>query len=163
MQERANQPKQKIEYNFDVTKHTRLVPPFQEKEVLKYFLHFEKVAENLDWPKSHKSHSSSKTWTSCLIGFPSSINDDFTRGCVTDDHSFKHGCFPIYIQYLTTAIGRILFSSVVMALAYQPGGPQVRIRPGPYISAMHLFISLFVMDFVRKIIKKVTCSEWVGC
>ena len=33
MQERANQPKQKIEYNFDVTKHIRLVPPFQEKEV----------------------------------------------------------------------------------------------------------------------------------
>ena len=33
MQERANQPKQKIEYNFDVTKHIRLVPHFQEKEV----------------------------------------------------------------------------------------------------------------------------------
>ena len=32
MQERANQPKQKIEYNFDVTKHIRLVPPFQEQE-----------------------------------------------------------------------------------------------------------------------------------
>ena len=33
MHERANQPKQKIKYNFDVTKHIRLVPPFQEKEV----------------------------------------------------------------------------------------------------------------------------------
>ena len=53
MQEKANQPKQKIEYNFDVTKHIRLVPPFQEKEVDKYFLHFEKVAENLNWPKEH--------------------------------------------------------------------------------------------------------------
>ena len=53
MQERANQSKQKIEYNFDVTKHIRLVPPFQEKEVDKYFLHFEKVAENLNWPKEH--------------------------------------------------------------------------------------------------------------
>ena len=53
MQERANQPKQKIEYNFDVTKHIRLVPPFQEKEVDIYFLHFEKVAENLNWPKEH--------------------------------------------------------------------------------------------------------------
>ena len=53
MQERANQPKQKIEYNFDVTKHIRLVPPFQEIEVDKYFLHFEKVAENLNWPKEH--------------------------------------------------------------------------------------------------------------
>ena len=53
MQERANQPKQKIEYNFEVTKHIRLFPPLQEKEVDKYFLHFEKVAENLNWPKEH--------------------------------------------------------------------------------------------------------------
>ena len=53
IQERANQPKQKIEYNFDVTKHIRLVPPFQEKEVDKYFLHSEKVTENLNWPKEH--------------------------------------------------------------------------------------------------------------
>ena len=39
--------------HFDVTKHIRLVPPFQEKEVDKYFLHFEKVVENLKWPKEH--------------------------------------------------------------------------------------------------------------
>ena len=39
--------------HFDVTKHIRLVPPFQEKEVDKYFPHFEKVAENLKWPKEH--------------------------------------------------------------------------------------------------------------
>ena len=32
---------------FNVTKHIRLVPSFQEKEVDKYFLQFEKVAENL--------------------------------------------------------------------------------------------------------------------
>ena len=38
---------------FDVTKRIRLVPPFQEKEVDKYFLHFEKVAENLKWPREH--------------------------------------------------------------------------------------------------------------
>ena len=38
---------------FDVTKHIRLVPPFQEKEVDKYFLHFEKVEENLKWPRVH--------------------------------------------------------------------------------------------------------------
>ena len=36
---------------FDVTKHIRLVPPFQEKDVDKYFLHFEKIAENLRWPR----------------------------------------------------------------------------------------------------------------
>ena len=35
---------------FDVSQHIRLVPPFPEKEVDKYFLQFEKVAEN--WKKS---------------------------------------------------------------------------------------------------------------
>ena len=53
--------------HFDVTKHSRLVPPFQEKEVDKYFLHFEKVAENLKWPKEH--------WTLLLqsvVNWPSS-------------------------------------------------------------------------------------------
>ena len=40
--------------SFDVTKHIRLVPLFQEKEVDKYFfLHFEKVVENLKWPREH--------------------------------------------------------------------------------------------------------------
>ena len=38
---------------FDITKHIRLVPLLQEKEVDKYFLHFENVAENLKWPKEH--------------------------------------------------------------------------------------------------------------
>ena len=51
MQEKANQPKQKIEYNFDVIKHIRLVPPFQEKEVDKYFLHFEKNYRKLKLAK----------------------------------------------------------------------------------------------------------------
>ena len=50
--------------NFDITKHVRMVPPFPESEVDKYFLHFEKVAENCKWPK--------ESWTmllqSVLIG-----------------------------------------------------------------------------------------------
>ena len=36
---------------FDVTKHVRMVPPFQEREVDQYFLHFEKIATNCGWPK----------------------------------------------------------------------------------------------------------------
>ena len=39
--------------NFEVTKYIKLVPPFQETEVDKYFLHFEKVAESLKWPKEY--------------------------------------------------------------------------------------------------------------
>ena len=82
MQERANQSKQKIEYNFDVTKHIRLVPPFQEKEVDKYFLHFEKVAGNLNWPKEH--------WTlllqSVLIGKAREI---YTQLGVEQSHHYE--------------------------------------------------------------------------
>ena len=44
--------------DFDATKHIRLVPKFQEKEVDKYFMHFEKVATNLKRPK--------ETWTVLL-------------------------------------------------------------------------------------------------
>ena len=36
---------------FDATKNIRLVPKFKEKEVDKYFLHFEKIANSLKWPK----------------------------------------------------------------------------------------------------------------
>ena len=83
MQERANQPKQKIEYNFDVTKHIRLVLPFQKKEVDKYFLHFEKVAENLNWPKEH--------WTlllqSVLIGKAREI---YIQLGVEQSHHYYH-------------------------------------------------------------------------
>ena len=36
---------------FDVSKHIKVVPPFQEKEVVKYFIYFEKIATSLEWPK----------------------------------------------------------------------------------------------------------------
>ena len=36
--------------HFDVTEHIRFVPPFNENEVDKYFLLFEKVAKDLDCP-----------------------------------------------------------------------------------------------------------------
>ena len=36
---------------FDPARKIGLVPPFQEKEVDKYFAHFEKVADSLNWPK----------------------------------------------------------------------------------------------------------------
>ena len=38
---------------FDPARNTRLVPPFQEKEVDKYFAHFEKVTDGLSWPKDN--------------------------------------------------------------------------------------------------------------
>ena len=39
------------EVPFDVGKHIRFVPPFQESEVDKYFMHFEKLATSLKWPE----------------------------------------------------------------------------------------------------------------
>ena len=53
MQDKVKPKPSDLGTHFYVTKHIRLVPPFQEKEVDKYFLHFEKVAENLKWPKEH--------------------------------------------------------------------------------------------------------------
>ena len=39
------------ETKFDISKQIRFVPPFQEREVDKYFLHFEKIATSLEWPR----------------------------------------------------------------------------------------------------------------
>ena len=42
---------EKSSAKFDVTKHIKFVPPFQQADADKYFLHFEKVAGNLKCPK----------------------------------------------------------------------------------------------------------------
>ena len=36
---------------FDMSKHVKFVPSFSETEVDKFFLHFEKVAQSLKWPR----------------------------------------------------------------------------------------------------------------
>ena len=36
---------------FDLRKHVRFVLPFQDTEVGKHFLHFEKIPSSLEWPK----------------------------------------------------------------------------------------------------------------
>ena len=38
---------EKSSAKFDVAKHIKFLPPFQQADVDKYFLHFEKVAGNL--------------------------------------------------------------------------------------------------------------------
>ena len=37
--------------HFDVAKYARMVPPFQEEGVEKYFPHFEKLAQSMEWPR----------------------------------------------------------------------------------------------------------------
>ena len=36
---------------FDLSKNVRMLPPFREQEIDSYFLHFEKIATSLKWPK----------------------------------------------------------------------------------------------------------------
>ena len=40
---------------FDLSHQVQLVPPFQEQEVDKFFLHFKKVAAKLHWPAEAKT------------------------------------------------------------------------------------------------------------
>ena len=76
-----------------------------------------------------------------------------TPSSVTGDHSFKHGCFPI--QYLTTALGRILFSSVVMVLAFGALGHCFESCPDLiFLPCIYSFVSLLRTMFVRKYIEK---------
>lgn len=39
--------------SFDMAKRVRLVPPFCEQDITKYFAMFEKVAQSLSWPKEY--------------------------------------------------------------------------------------------------------------
>ena len=53
--------------HFDVTKHIRLVPLFQEKEVDKYFLHFKKSSRNFKMAKGALDYAFAKcyNWEGC--------------------------------------------------------------------------------------------------
>ena len=48
--QQSNHP---IGQSFDVIKNFQAVPSFQEGDVDMFFLHFEKLATNLNWPKDH--------------------------------------------------------------------------------------------------------------
>ena len=56
---------------FDATKNIRLVPKFEENEVDKYFLHFEKIANSLKWPK--------ESWTCCFNQYSLGKLEKFIR------------------------------------------------------------------------------------
>ena len=48
--QQSNHP---IGQSFDIIKNFQAVPSFQEDDVDMFFLHFEKLATNLNWPKDH--------------------------------------------------------------------------------------------------------------
>ena len=50
---RLQQSNHPIGQSFDVIKNFQAVPSFQEDNVDMFFLHFEKLATNLNWPKDH--------------------------------------------------------------------------------------------------------------
>lgn len=44
------------ENNFDITRHIRMVPPFNENDPTGYFMSFERLAKNLKWPEDQWSN-----------------------------------------------------------------------------------------------------------
>ena len=67
--------------DFEFSKQIRFVPEFQETEVDKYFMHFEKITKSIAWPenvwtlllqsvlvgKAKRSILSTNCWNSALI------------------------------------------------------------------------------------------------
>ena len=49
----SSPPRTTSNYKFIASREVRLVPPIHEVNVDKYFQHFEKVAESLEWPKKY--------------------------------------------------------------------------------------------------------------
>ena len=78
--------------HFDPTKYMKFVPQFREKEVDQYFLHFEKVATNLKWPKDK--------WTlllqSVLVGKAREVFSAMTVQESTDYDKLKQKVFKAY-------------------------------------------------------------------
>ena len=70
-------------HSFDASRNIRLVPKFIEKSADKYFPQFEKVAENLKWPKP--------TWTtllqSVLVGKAAEV---YSAMSLTDSSDYEH-------------------------------------------------------------------------
>jgi len=65
------------ESKFVASRYTSLVPPFNEKEVDKFFLHFEKVAISQQWPNEH--------WTALVQSrFQGKARDAYTALSVED-------------------------------------------------------------------------------
>ncbi|KAJ8341948.1 hypothetical protein SKAU_G00342390 [Synaphobranchus kaupii] len=63
---RVNGGCKKQQAEFDVSRHIRMVPPFREAEVEKYFSLFERVAITLKWPKD--------AWSLLLQCVPEEVN-----------------------------------------------------------------------------------------
>ena len=85
---------------FYVTKHVRMVPPFQEREVDQYFLHSEKIATNCGWPKD--------SWTmllqSVLVGkareIYSQLSIELSANYDTVKELILNGYYYYYYYYL---------------------------------------------------------------
>jgi hypothetical protein len=77
---------------FDAAKNIRLVPKFQEKAVDKYSPQFEKVAENLQWPKKYWS----TLLQSVLIGKAAEIYSALAKADSSDYDKVKAAILKAY-------------------------------------------------------------------
>ena len=86
--QQSNHP---IGQSFDVIKNFQAVPSFQEDDVDMFFLHFEKLATNLNWPKDHwtillqKAFVGSTVSTRCALR---SLAQIVTAGCLPTIQTF---------------------------------------------------------------------------
>ena len=77
------------------------------------------------------------------------VSDKENR-CITGDLSIKYICFTILIQYITTTLERILFSSVVQVLAFGARGHRLESCPDLiFLPCIYSFVSLLRTLFVR--------------
>ena len=78
--QQSNHP---IGQSFDVIKNFQAVPSFQEDDVDMFFLHFEKLATNLNWPKDH--------WTILLQkAFVGKAREIFAQLSVEQSQKYKY-------------------------------------------------------------------------
>ena len=73
--QQSNHP---IGQSFDVIKNFQAVPSFQEDDVDMFFLHFEKLAANLNWPNDH--------WTICCRKLLLERHEKFLLSCQSNSH-----------------------------------------------------------------------------
>ena len=77
---------------FDPSRVSRLVPSFKEEDIDQYFSHFEKVAQNLEWPR--------ECWTSLLqtvfVGKARQAYNDLSSEHSKDYDKVKHTVLKVY-------------------------------------------------------------------
>lgn len=77
---------------FDLARHSRLVPPFNEKEVDDYFILFERLADTMEWPEEFKP----LLLQSVLVGKAQSVYASLSVAQCSDYRAVKEAILRAY-------------------------------------------------------------------